>query len=105
MKAPEAIRLAIGPNAAYGPAVVRVTYPGGGRQKREEYAAHLWRLHDTSATGVYIIIDNASGSALYVGESHTGANNRMFDTITRHFRAWKTNPRTDATGRRFGGET
>lgn len=53
-------------------------------------------------SGIYAIVDRRTRQVLYVGESHTG---RLYDTITRHFRRWRVNPRTDATGRRFGGTT
>ncbi len=54
------------------------------------------------SSGVYVIFDRSTGSPLYVGESHTG---RLYDTITRHFRRWKIDPRNDAQGRRRGGTT
>lgn len=68
--------------------------PGG------RYHPQLTALRNRHASGVYAIIDKRSRQALYVGESHTG---RLYDTITRHFRAWK--PRNDPQGRRFGGTT
>lgn len=36
-------------------------------------------------SGIYAILDAASGELLYIGESHTG---RLYDTLTRHFRRW-----------------
>lgn len=54
-------------------------------------------------SGVYVIFaNNDNGKPLYVGESHT---NRLYDTITRHFRSWRIDPRNDAQGRRRGGTT
>ncbi len=50
-------------------------------------------------SGVYVIFDARTRACLYVGESHTG---RLFDTLTRHFRAWHLKPR-DSTGGRRGG--
>ena len=38
-----------------------------------------------NASGVYVIRRRESGRVLYVGESHSG---RLYDTLTRHFRAW-----------------
>lgn len=66
------------------------------------YHPALDALRHIHASGVYAILDDNSGECLYVGESHTG---RLFDTITRHFRRWRINPHTDATGRRRGGTT
>lgn len=66
------------------------------------YHHALDRLRHRKISGVYVIIDAGTGAVLYVGESHTG---RLFDTITRHFRKWKIDPRQDATGRRRGGTT
>lgn len=65
------------------------------------YSAELAALRGLDLSGVYAVLDLASFAAgeslvLYVGESHTG---RLYDTITRHFRAWK---RPDGT-RRTGG--
>lgn len=63
-----------------------------------QYVPALAALRSRKASGVYGIL---SGSQwLYVGESHTG---RLYDTITRHFRSWKLDPRTDGQGRRRGG--
>lgn len=72
--------------------------PGG------HYVAELERLRRLRVAGVYGILSPA-GRWLYVGESHAGTAGRLFDTITRHFRAWKTDPRTDTYGRRSGGTT
>ena len=66
------------------------------------YAARLVALRGVHASGIYAIIDTDSGAVLYVGESHTG---RLYETITRHFRAWKRDPHRDQWGRRFGGKT
>ena len=70
------------------------------------YHPTLAALKNYAVSGVYAFFSANSngnpGECLYVGESHSG---RLFDTITRHFRAWKVNPRRDATGRRFGGTT
>lgn len=65
------------------------------------YHQHLAELRNYKVSGVYAIIDDV-GQVLYVGESHTG---RLYDTITRHFRSWRIDPRQDAQGRRRGGTT
>jgi hypothetical protein len=77
------------------PAVVRI-------EGEQYYHDALAELRGEHASGVYAIIAKGSGRVLYVGESHTG---RLYDTITRHFRAWTINPRRDSQGRRFGGTT
>lgn len=64
------------------------------------YVAELRELATMNASGVYAIVER--GRVLYVGESHSG---RLFDTLTRHFRSWRVDPRQDAKGRRFGGTT
>ncbi len=63
-----------------------------------DYAPRLAALRDQKASGVYAILDAATGAVLYVGESHTG---RLYDTITRHFREWSTP--SAGSGRREGG--
>ncbi len=63
------------------------------------YVRALVALQGRKVSGVYGIL-SGSGKWLYVGESHTG---RLYDTITRHFRSWKRNPKTDSLGRRRGG--
>jgi hypothetical protein len=70
---------------------VPVTGKGGG------YADALRAFAGVAASGVYKLVDRDSGEVLYVGESHTG---RIYDTITRHFRAWE---RKDRGGQRRGG--
>lgn len=65
------------------------------------YHAHLAELCEFKVSGVYAIV-GPRGSVLYVGESHSG---RLYDTITRHFRRWKLDPKNDALGRRRGGTT
>jgi hypothetical protein len=64
------------------------------------YHDRLAALRGFRVSGVYAFFER--GACVYVGESHTG---RLYDTITRHFRAWRVDPRTDATGRRMGGTT
>lgn len=61
------------------------------------YSDALRAFAGVRASGVYMLVDKASGAVLYVGESHTG---RLYETITRHFRAWK---REDRGGFRRGG--
>lgn len=63
-----------------------------------KYHPHLAAIRSTRSSGIYAIV--AGRSVLYVGESHSG---RLYDTITRHFREWKIDPRKDAQGRRRGG--
>lgn len=70
------------------------------RPNGKKYHGRLDWLRKLDASGVYAIIDASTKAVLYVGESHTG---RLYDTITRHFRQWSTDPRTDASGRRRGG--
>jgi excinuclease UvrABC nuclease subunit len=65
----------------------------------KRYHPLLAQLRGVKASGVYAIADR-SGRVLYVGESHSG---RLYDTITRHFRAWAIDPRNDPAGRRRGG--
>lgn len=65
------------------------------------YAERLTAIRQ-GTSGVYGIWDATTRDCLYIGESHT---DRLYDTITRHFRAWRINPRRDAQGRRFGGKT
>lgn len=72
--------------------------PAGNR--RAVYHAMLAKLRGVQASGVYIITSRTRSRVLYVGESHSG---RLYDTITRHFRAWKR--RNDPNGRRYGGTT
>lgn len=67
----------------------------------ERYHPHLAELREFEASGVYAIV-GPRGAVLYVGESHTG---RLYDTITRHFRKWKIDPRNDGQRRRRGGTT
>lgn len=62
------------------------------------YASQLRDLRQVRASGVYAIYAKR-GALLYVGESHT---DRLYDTITRHFRKWRIGP-GDALGRRRGG--
>lgn len=66
------------------------------------YAPALEAIRGRKWSGVYAIIDRKTRKVLYVGESHSG---RLYDTITRHFRRWKLDPRDDAQGRRRGGTT
>lgn len=66
----------------------------------DRYHSMLKTLSSARESGIYAIIDAASREVLYVGESHS---DRLYDTITRHFRAWKINSRRD--GRRSGGTT
>lgn len=49
-----------------------------------EYADWLQALRNQS--GVYVIRWAATGTILYVGESHTG---RLAKTIKRHFYSWR----------------
>lgn len=65
-----------------------------------DYDPRLQALRGVQASGVYAIAERRSRRVLYVGESHTG---RLYDTITRHFREWRVDPRQDAQGRRRGG--
>lgn len=65
------------------------------------YHSRLTELREYQASGVYAIL-SAAKKVLYVGESHSG---RLYDTITRHFREWGINARTDRQGRRWGGAT
>ncbi len=65
-----------------------------------DYAPQLAGIRGARVSGVYAIAERRSRRVLYVGESHTG---RLYDTITRHFREWRTDPRQDAQGRRRGG--
>lgn len=73
----------------------RAIAPTNGRRR---YVDALRALEGKS--GIYAIIDASSRELVYIGESHTG---RLYDTITRHFRAWK--PQDDPQGRRVGGTT
>lgn len=66
-----------------------------------EYHPNLQAIRGLDESGVYAIIDLRTRVVLYVGESHTG---RLYDTITRHFRRWKRNPK-NSQGRRRGGTT
>lgn len=79
-------------------AAIRPTVPAAG-VRGWKYAPELAALRSVKASGVYVILDNRGQSVLYVGESHTG---RLYDTITRHFREWRTV--NDTQGRRRGGE-
>ena len=63
------------------------------------YHQHLVELRDYEVSGVYAILEKR-GTVMYIGESHSG---RLYDTITRHFRAWEIDPRQDSQGRRMGG--
>lgn len=67
---------------------------------RGEYSAALAALRGLPVSGVYALVDRASGVVLYVGESHTG---RLYDTITRHFRRWRRDPARDRWARDYGG--
>lgn len=82
-----------------GSLIIADAFPALGKDGR--YHPHLAELRDYQASGVYAIV-SPRGLVLYVGESHSG---RLYDTITRHFRAWKVDRFTDAQGRRFGGTT
>ncbi len=64
------------------------------------YHPHLAELRSYEASGVYAIVSRKGGRVLYIGESHTG---RLYDTITRHFRAWGVPAKIDGSGRRQGG--
>ena len=64
------------------------------------YAEQLAELRGQALSGVYAFFDKTTRECLYIGESHTG---RLYDTLTRHFRAWKINPNQDRQGRRYGG--
>lgn len=70
---------------------------------RGRYVAKLAALRPLAVAGVYGILSD-KGRWLYVGESHAGGRGRMYDTITRHFREWRTDPSRDRYGRRRGGE-
>lgn len=74
---------------------IPATTGSGGR-----YTRPLAALRGREVSGIYAIFDQETGERLYVGESHTG---RLFDTITRHFRAWKRTDRGE--GVRRGGTT
>ena len=76
----------------------RPTLPLAPGRKRADYAPQLVKLRGRKASGVYAIFDARSRRLLYIGESHTG---RLYDTITRHFRAWR--PENDPQGRRRAG--
>ncbi len=78
---------------------VKATTPPRAGQ-RAKYHPDLVRLRGRRASGVYAIYDDDTYELLYIGESHTG---RLYDTITRHFRAWT--PDNDPQGRRRGGTT
>lgn len=65
------------------------------------YAPALRFIAAGKHSGIYAILDRRSRAVLYVGESHSG---RLYDTITRHFRAWSIARGADAQGRRRGGE-
>ncbi len=67
---------------------------------RSAYSPRLRELANLHASGVYVLYDAKTRESLYVGESHSG---RLYDTITRHFRAWS--PANDPQGRRVGGTT
>lgn len=64
------------------------------------YHPQLEQIRGVQVSGVYAIADRRSRRTLYIGESHSG---RLYDTITRHFREWRVDPRQDAQGRRRGG--
>ncbi|MBX9736633.1 MAG: hypothetical protein K2X32_06875 [Phycisphaerales bacterium] len=67
------------------------------------YAPHLAKLRGKRLSGVYAILSKRAGTVLYVGESHSA---RLYDTITRHFRAWERPARLKyAGGRTRGGVT
>lgn len=63
------------------------------------YHARLSRIRGARVSGVYVILDRTTRRVLYVGESHTG---RLYDTLTRHFRAWRPKSRDSGGGRRGG---
>lgn len=69
---------------------------------RGRYSPRLAALRPLAVAVVYGIFD-ARGRLLYVGESHAGGRGRAYDTITRHFREWRTDPSRDTYGRRRGG--
>lgn len=69
---------------------------------RGRYAGELQWLRERRESGIYALVDRRSGRVLYIGESHSG---RLYDTITRHFRAWSIPRGRDAQGRRYGGTT
>jgi len=83
---------------AFGSSFPAVADPG----RRLPYHPRLAALRNRDASGVYVIFDARTREPLYVGESHSG---RLYDTITRHFRAWSIDPDTDEQGRRRGGTT
>jgi len=47
---------------------------------------YVWLRNLQGVSGVYVIRDADTHEPLYVGESHT---DRLYDTITRHFREWR----------------
>lgn len=49
-----------------------------------------WLQDLAKSSGVYIIRWKATGTIMYVGESHTG---RLAKTIKRHFYDWRDNPK------------
>jgi len=63
------------------------------------YSPELAALDGFEVSGVYVILSR-SGAVLYVGESHT---ERLYGTITRHFRKWSRPRGTYANGRASGG--
>ena len=71
--------------------------PGADPSSSKRNHPKLRALGRVKASGVYAVYDKA-GRLLYVGESHSG---RLYDTITRHFRAWEIARLDD--GRRRGG--
>lgn len=67
------------------------------------YSPALVKLRGRRLSGVYALFLTATRECVYVGESHSG---RLFETITRHFRAWKAPRRLPyANGRTSGGTT
>lgn len=83
------------------PRLTMAPVPAVGRDGR--YSAELAKLRGRNVSGVYALFLTATRECVYVGESHTG---RLFETITRHFRAWKAPRRLPyANGRTSGGTT
>lgn len=91
---------------SYEPIDVSEAFPAALDRRKQgkgwEYHPALQSLRSRRASGVYAIIARRGRVVLYVGESHSG---RLYDTITRHFRAWKVDPGRDVQGRRRGGTT
>lgn len=66
----------------------------------ERYA--LWVRKLKGRSGVYVIRSNTTDEILYVGESH---ENRLYQTLTRHFQQWNDRYEIDPAGGRHGGPT